>query len=173
MRLPLRTNVEKAGTLDQRLDYVQHNCLVKLSLELGPESVLLKEIEPQTHPKRFLRRFPQEPYATFAAHTENIGEFGAQKYRQKKPPFGDLIGGQVGNRPIPLRAGRMCNVDVGLTKVAMIVHIELGSDHIGHSLSLQFKTVVSSFADNQTYNFTITKAYRFDLGEPWTMSGNG
>ncbi len=67
----------------------------------------------------------------------------------------------------------MCNVDVGLTKVAMIVHIELGSDHIGHSLSLQFKTVVSSFADNQTYNFTITKAYRFDLGEPWTMSGNG
>lgn len=106
-------------------------------------------------------------------HTPRTSGSLARKSTDKKNALRRSHRRQVGNRPIPLRAGRMCNVDVGLTKVAMIVHIELGSDHIGHSLSLQFKTVVSSFADNQTYNFTITKAYRFDLGEPWTMSGNG
>lgn len=78
------TNVEKADALDQRLDYVQHNCSVKLSLELGPESVLLKEIDRRPLEAVSEARFPQEPYATFAAHTENIREFGAQKYRHEK-----------------------------------------------------------------------------------------
>lgn len=172
MRLPLRTNVEKAGTLDQRLDYVQHNCLVKLSLELGHESVLLKEIEPQTHPKRFLRRGFHRSHMQLSQHTPRTSGSLARKSTDKKTAL-RRSHRRASWEPPDSSAGWMCNVDVGLTKVAMIVHIELGSDHIGHSLSLQFKTVVSSFADNQTYNFTITKAYRFDLGEPWTMSGNG
>jgi hypothetical protein len=77
------TNVEKADTPDQRLGYVQHNCSVKLSLELGPKSKLLKGIEPQTHSMRFFEvRFQRRHYAIFEAQNENIRLFSTQKWRR-------------------------------------------------------------------------------------------
>lgn len=98
----------------------------------------LKGIEPRTHSMRI----SDVPIAIRQLSTDrdHPGVWRSKVPTRKRPPFGDLL------------------MSASPRKAAIIVLIELGSDHFDHSLYLQFKTMVSSFADNQMYKITITKA---------------